>query len=295
MKKEILSVHGNPDQHWVGDGFPVRTLFSYGAEARLVSPFLLFDFAGPAVFTAGTTPRGVAAHPHRGFETVTIVYEGEVSHRDSTGQGGTIGPGDVQWMTAASGILHEEFHSPAFTRSGGSLRMVQLWVNLPAEQKMNQPGYQSILDAQIKSVELPDGAGRARVIAGTFNGTRGPAHTFTPINVWDLRLTAGKPVSLDLAEGHTAILIVLSGAVRIESEHLVGEAQMALLSREGRGTTVTAEEDAILLVLTGEPIDEPVVGHGPFVMNSQTEIHQAIADFNDGRFGQMPDSTAERT
>jgi len=173
--------------------------------------------------------------------------------------------------------------------------MVQLWVNLPAKHKMNQPGYQSILDAQIKSVELPDGAGRARVIAGTFNGTRGPARTFTPINVWDLRLNAGKPASLDLPEGHTAILVVLYCAVRIEGGHLVGEAQMALLSREGRGTTVTADEGAILLVLTGEPIDEPVVGHGPFVMNSQTEIYQAINDFSDGRFGLMPDSIAERT
>jgi hypothetical protein len=288
VKKQILGIHGNPNQHWVGDGFPVRTLFSYGAEARSVSPFLLLDFAGPAVFPAGTTPRGVGAHPHRGFETVTIVYEGEVSHRDSTGQGGTIGPGDVQWMTAAGGILHEEFHSPAFTRSGGPFRMVQLWVNLPAKEKMNQPGYQSILDAKIKSVALPDGAGGARVIAGDFNGTHGPARTFTPINVWDLRLIAGKPASLDLPEGHTAILVVLSGAVRIENGQLVGEAQMALLSREGRGATVTAEKDAILLVLTGEPIDEPVVGHGPFVMNSQSEILQAIKDFNDGRFGRMP-------
>jgi len=294
VKKNVLGVHGNPNQHWVGDGFPVRTLFSYGAEAQFVSPFLLLDFAGPAVFTAATTPRGVGAHPHRGFETVTIVYEGEVSHRDSTGQGGTIGPGDVQWMTAAGGILHEEFHSPAFTRDGGPFRMVQLWVNLPAKDKMKPPAYQSILDAQIKSVALPDGAGRARIIAGTFNGTPGPARTFTPINVWDLRMTAGKPVSLDLPEGHTAILVVLSGAVRIENGPRVGEAEMALLSREGRGTSVTAEKDAILLVLTGEPIDEPVVGHGPFVMNSQTEILQAMKDFNDGRFGRIPNSFAER-
>jgi redox-sensitive bicupin YhaK (pirin superfamily) len=288
VKKEILGIHGNPSQHWVGDGFPVRTLFSYGAEAHLVSPFLLLDFAGPTIFPAGTTPRGVGAHPHRGFETVTIVYEGEVSHRDSAGNGGTIGPGDVQWMTAARGILHEEFHSPAFTRSGGPFRMVQLWVNLPAKHKMNESGYQSILDAQIESVALPDGAGRARIIAGTFNDTHGPARTFTPINVWDLRLTSGKPASLDLPEGHTAILVVLSGTVRIENRELVGQAQMALLSREGRGTTVTGEGDAILLVLTGEPIDEPVVGHGPFVMNSQSEILQAINDFNDGRFGRMP-------
>jgi redox-sensitive bicupin YhaK (pirin superfamily) len=285
--KKVLNISGNPTQHWVGDGFPVRTLFNYDADARNVSPFLLLDFAGPAVFEAATKRRGVGAHPHRGFETVTIVYEGEVSHRDSTGQGGTIGPGDVQWMTAGGGILHEEFHSPTFTRNGGPFRMVQLWVNLPAKHKMTDPGYQSILDAQIKSVELPGGGGRARVIAGVFNDTHGPARTFTPINVWDIRLVAGKPVSLDLPEAHTAILIGLSGVVRIEGGQAVREAQMALLSREGRGITVIAESDAILLVLTGEPIDEPVVGYGPFVMTSQSEINQAINDFNEGRFGPM--------
>jgi quercetin 2,3-dioxygenase len=292
--KKVLSIQGNPNQHWVGDGFPVRTLFSYGAEAQAVSPFLLLDFAGPVIFQPGTKARGVGAHPHRGFETVTIVYEGEVSHRDSTGQGGTIGPGDVQWMTAGRGILHEEFHSPAFTRSGGSFRMLQLWVNLPAILKMSQPNYQPILDSQIKSVELPGGAGRVRVIAGAFDDVRGPARTFTPINVWDMRLAGGKSVSLDLPEGHTAILVVLSGAMRVENGQAVEEGKIALLSREGRGTTVMAESEAIVLILTGEPIDEPVVGHGPFVMTSQSEIRQAISDFNAGHFGQMPDRVETR-
>ena len=291
--KKVLAVHGNPHQHWVGDGFPVRTLFSYGAEAPAVSPFLLLDFGGPAEFAPTTKPRGVGSHPHRGFETVTIVYEGEVSHRDSTGQGGTIGPGDVQWMTAGGGILHEEFHSPAFTKSGGKFRMVQLWVNLPAKHKMTPPGYQGITDRQIPSVELPDGAGKVRVIAGAFENVHGPARTFTPINVWDLRLGGGKSVTLDLPEAHTAILVVLSGAVTLEGGAKLGEAQMALFSREGRGVTVTASDDATLLVLTGEPIDEPVVGYGPFVMTSEAEIHQAIKDFNAGKFGRMETATAE--
>jgi quercetin 2,3-dioxygenase len=289
--KKVVGIHGNPHQHWVGDGFPVRTLFSYDRLGPLASPFLLLDFGGPAVFEPATKPRGVGQHPHRGFETVTIVYEGEVAHRDSTGQGGVIGPGDVQWMTAGAGILHEEFHSPNYTRSGGPFRMVQLWVNLPARHKMTPPGYQSILAANIPSVDLEDGAGQARVIAGAFGSVRGPAQTFTPVNVWDLRLRAGKTVSLDLPEGHNAGLVVLSGRIRVDGvEQTVGEAQMVLLSREGSGAVIASDEDSIVLVLSGEPIDEPIAGYGPFVMNDQAEIRKAIEDFSAGRFGQMADA-----
>jgi redox-sensitive bicupin YhaK (pirin superfamily) len=285
--KKVIGIHGNPHQHWVGDGFPVRTLFSYDRLGPLVSPFLLLDFAGPAVFEPADTPRGVGQHPHRGFETVTIAYEGEVAHRDSTGQGGVIGPGDVQWMTAGGGILHEEFHSPAYTSRGGPFRMVQLWVNLPAKHKMTAPGYQSILSAEIPSVELPEGAGQARIIAGEFAGVRGPARTFTPVNVWDLRLAGGKSVQIDLPEGHNAGLVVLSGRIRVDGGQTVGEAQMALLSSEGAGVVIESESEAMLLVLSGEPIDEPIAGYGPFVMNSDAEIHTAIEDFNAGRFGRM--------
>lgn len=285
--KTILGRYGNPNRHWVGDGFPVRSLFSYHTLGRDVSPFLLLDFAGPHHFEPSARPRGVGAHPHRGFETVTIVHEGEVSHRDSTGQGGTIGPDDAQWMTAASGILHEEFHSPGFTRTGGPFRMVQLWVNLPAAHKMAAPGYQAITSADIPLVRLPHEAGTARVIAGEFGGTKGPARTFTPINVWELRLAAGASLALDLPEGHTSMLVVLSGHVTVGGSQAAGEAEMVLLSREGEGTTIEADGDATVLVLTGEPIDEPVVGYGPFVMNSEAEIGQAIADFNSGRFGRM--------
>ncbi|HEY1144744.1 MAG TPA: pirin family protein, partial [Allosphingosinicella sp.] len=201
--KKVLGVYSNPHQHWVGDGFPVRSLFSYNTLGSHVSPFLLLDYAGPAWFDPAERPRGVGQHPHRGFETVTIVYDGEVEHRDSTGQGGVIGPGDVQWMTAAGGILHEEFHSQGFTKTGGPFRMVQLWVNLPARDKMAAPGYQSILDADIPSVALPEGAGRVRVIAGDFGGSKGPARTFTPVNVWDMRLNRDASVTLDLPEGHS--------------------------------------------------------------------------------------------
>ncbi|QTD88529.1 pirin family protein [Burkholderia anthina] len=286
--KKIQGVYSAPRGHWVGDGFPVRSMFSYQSHGAHLSPFLLLDYAGPANFEPASAPRGVGQHPHRGFETVTIVYDGEVAHRDSTGAGGTIGPGDVQWMTAGSGILHEEFHSEAFTKRGGPLEMVQLWVNLPAADKMNAPGYQTILDADIPVVELPDGAGRARIIAGEFDGRRGPARTHTPIDVWDVRLAAGGRVRFPIAEGRTLAVVVLSGTLLVNGETVAREAQFVQLSRDGRDVELEANGDAKLLILSGEPIDEPVVGYGPFVMNSQEEIRTAIDDFNSGRFGQMP-------
>jgi redox-sensitive bicupin YhaK (pirin superfamily) len=198
--KKVLGRYGNEQGHWVGDGFPVRSLFSYGDLGGHVSPFLLLDYAGPHSFEPTHSRRGVGQHPHRGFETVTIVYDGEVEHRDSTGHGGIIGPGDVQWMTAGSGILHEEFHSDAFGRTGGPFRMVQLWVNLPAKNKMVRPGYQAILNTAIPSVNLLGGAVSVRVIAGNFGDVKGPAKTFTPINVWDVRLKRDANVSLDVPE-----------------------------------------------------------------------------------------------
>lgn len=286
--KKIQGVYSAPRGHWVGDGFPVRSMFSYQTQGANLSPFLLLDYAGPAKFEPATQPRGVGQHPHRGFETVTIVYDGEVEHRDSTGAGGRIGPGDVQWMTAASGILHEEFHSEDFTRNGGMLEMVQLWVNLPARDKMGAPGYQTLLNADIPVVELPDGAGRARIIAGELDGRRGPARTHTPIDVWDVRLVAGGRARFPIAEGRTLAVVVLRGTVLVNGETVVREAQFAQMSRDGRDVEIEANGDATLLILSGEPIDEPVVGYGPFVMNSQDEIRQAIDDFNSGRFGGMP-------
>ncbi len=284
MTKTVLGRAGTDRRHWVGDGFPVRSLFSYNTLGERISPFLLLDYAGPHVFEPTGARRGVGQHPHRGFETVTIVYDGEVEHRDSAGNGGVIGPGDVQWMTAAGGILHEEYHSPAFARTGGPFRMVQLWVNLPAKDKMAPGAYQGITADTIPSVDLPGGAGAARIIAGEFDGVKGPAHTFTPVNVWDLRLNRDADAALDLPDGHTSMLVVLSGHVTIDGSEPAGEGEVILLSREGSEVALHADGDATLLVLTGEPIDEPIVGYGPFVMNSEAEIREAIEDFNSGRF-----------
>ena len=286
--KKILNVTSAPGRHWVGNGFPVHGMFGYsGPGVAERSPFLMLDYAAPYEFQPTTERRGVGQHPHRGFETVTIVYDGEVEHRDSTGNGGIIGKGDVQWMTAAGGILHEEFHSPAYAERGGPFEMVQLWVNLPKQHKLAPAGYQGILDARIPAVALPDDAGMLRVIAGDYDGNAGPARTFSPINVWDVRLGAAKTVSLPQPEGWTTLVVVLAGTVQLNGETVLRPAQMATLSTEGSDVVIEANGDAKLLLLAGEPIDEPVVGYGPFVMNSQQEIVQAIADFNGGRFGQM--------
>jgi hypothetical protein len=253
-----------------------------------VSPFLLADYAGPARFSATARPRGVGEHPHRGFETVTIVYQGELEHRDSTGAGGTIGPGDVQWMTAGSGILHEEFHSRAFTRSGGTLQMVQLWVNLPASRKMTTPAYQTLLGTEIPSVALPDGAGSLRVIGGEYQGRRGAARTFTPMNVWDLRLRRGGTASLTVPEGHSLVLLVLEGTVLVNDAEMARAANTVVLDRQGAEVRLEANDDATVLLLSGEPIDEPVAWAGPFVMNTPEELEKAFADFRSGEFARVP-------
>lgn len=286
--RQVLGVYSAPRSHWVGDGFPVRTILSHHRQGEHVSPFLMLDYAGPAKFEPTERRRGVGEHPHRGFETVTVVYDGEVEHRDSTGAGGVIGPGDVQWMTAAAGILHEEFHSEAFARKGGAFEMVQLWVNLSAKDKMAKPGYQTILKADIPTVDLPHDAGALRVIAGAYAGKTGPARTFTDLNVWDAQAKAGKSVLLDIPEGHTLSVLVLAGVIQIDGKEIVREAQMAVLAREGGAIRIEANSDAKILVLTGEPIDEPVASHGPFVMNSEAEIRQAFDDFRSGRFGGIP-------
>jgi len=287
--KNILGIHRSPHAHWVGDGFPVRSLFTYDNLASRISPFLLLDYAGPHDFTPTTARRGVGQHPHRGFETVTIVYQGELEHRDSTGAGGLIGPGDLQWMTAANGIIHEEFHSPSFARSGGTLEMVQLWVNLPARDKRAAAGYQTLLSSDIPVVALDGDAGSLRVIAGDYRGHQGPARTFTAMDVWDLRLNAGASLQLPVAAGRNAALVVLRGNVRINGEREAGPSSLVLLDRQGEDVTVEALEGASVLLLSGEPIDEPIVGYGPFVMNSQAEIAESFDDFHAGRFGQMQD------
>ncbi len=283
--KKLAFIKRSNGSHWVGDGFPVKSIFSYSDIAEEMSPFLLMDYAGPVNFPATTRKLGVGQHPHRGFETVTLVYEGGVSHRDSSGGGGTIGAGDVQWMTAASGLTHEEYHSPEFAEKGGAFEMVQLWVNLPARDKMAAPGYQGITADRIPEIELSHGAGRVRVIAGRYGNADGPARTFTPMNVWDLRLKAGHRVAFDLPDGHTTALFVLRGALRLEQHDKVRAAELAVFERAGSRLEFDVSEDTTLLLLNGEPLGEPVVGYGPFVMNSAAEINEAINDFNSGRFG----------
>jgi quercetin 2,3-dioxygenase len=286
--KQIVGLHSAPDRHWVGDGFPVRSLFSYNTLGQELSPFLLLDHAAPFLFTPGSNRRGVGEHPHRGFETVTVVYEGEVEHRDSTGAGGKIGPGDVQWMTAGAGIMHEEFHSAAFTHRGGTLHMVQLWVNLPARDKMTEPSYQTLLSKDIPVVALPDDAGSVRVIAGEFGGRRGAARTFSPVDVWDVSLAQSRRATFTFRQGNTVAFVVLRGNVQISGE-IVREGQFALMDRDAGDVLIEAgSTDANLLVLSGEPLNEPIAGYGPFVMNTNAEIHQAVRDFNSGQFGRIP-------
>ncbi|MEB2345313.1 MAG: pirin family protein [Deltaproteobacteria bacterium] len=281
--RTVLRPHG---RHWVGDGFPVRSLFGYSEHGRLLDPFLLFDYAGPAEFPPTAARRGVGEHPHRGFETVTIVYDGEVEHRDSSGGGGHIGPGDVQWMTAASGLVHEEFHGREWARRGGPFEMVQLWVNLPARDKTAAPGYQALLARDIPRAELLGGGGSARVIAGGLAGARGPARTFTPIQLWDLRL-AGGPVELTIPDGYTSALAVLRGSLRAGGAEPIREAEVAVFDRAGTLLRIDAAQGTTALLLAGQPIGEPIVGHGPFVMNRPEEIDEAVRDYQSGRMGHL--------
>ena len=271
----------------VGDGFPVRSVFGYNDLGQKLSPFLLLDYAEPHEFAPSDKPRGVESHPHRGFETVTVVYQGEVEHRDSSGGGGLIGPGDVQWMTAASGLVHEEMHSREFTRRGGTLEMVQLWVNLPAKDKSASPGYQTLLAADIPNVSLPNNGGTVQVIAGEFLGTKGPARTFTPINLWDIQLLAGHAVELPLPDATTTALLVLRGQITLTDGQIANAGELAIFDHTGLGLALNAVADSTLLLLNGEPIPEPIVGHGPFVMNTREEIARAFEDFQQGRMGTL--------
>jgi hypothetical protein len=286
-QKEILGIFEAGSSHWVGDGFPVHNLFpSNGVEAE-INPFLMLDYVSPTFFKPSNKPRGVGEHPHRGFETVTIAYQGAVAHRDSAGNSGIIRAGDVQWMTAASGVVHEEIHETEFTRNGGTFEMVQLWVNLPKAHKMSEPRYQGISSHQIPTVPLGAGA-YARVIAGELDGVRGPARTFTPIGLFDVRLPAGSRVEFNLAEQHSTGLALLHGDVVLNaSKPLAGEALLAIFSRNGNSVAVEAKADSTLLVLSGEPIYEPVASRGPFVMNTQVELRQAVEDYEAGKMGHL--------
>lgn len=282
--KKILFSKKHHQSHWVGDGFPVRSIFTYRDSHREMSPFLLMDYAGPAHFEPSEQIRGVGEHPHRGFETVTIVYAGEVEHRDSSGGGGIIKTGDVQWMTAASGILHEEMHSKEFAKTGGAFEMVQLWVNLPRKDKSHPPRYQGIKKDQIPEVALPDDAGTLRVIAGDYEGHKGPALTFTPIDLWDVRLKSGAVAHFEVTRGYSTLVFVLTGSVRVGGEEF-GEASLIVLDKDDKHFSLSAGENSKVLVMMGKPIDEPMIGFGPFVMNTEGEIKQAYLDYQQGKMG----------
>jgi quercetin 2,3-dioxygenase len=289
LERSVESVHRSTTFHWVGNGFFVSTYFpSQALPAERVSPFLLMDY-GPAKDFAPepSGKRGVGWHPHRGFETVTLAWEGSVAHRDNAGHSGSIGPGDVQWMTAASGIFHEEYHEQEFMRRGGRLHMMQLWVNLPSKDKAAPPGYQPILAGQVPDVTLP-GGGKVRVIAGEYQGSRGPAKTFTPITMLDAELGAGESLPVELPARYNALAVVARGRVSAAGTS-ARAGELLLFANDGGGrVTLRAEEDAHVILLAGQPIDEPIVQYGPFVMNSVEQIEQAIRDVQRGKFGAIP-------
>jgi quercetin 2,3-dioxygenase len=271
-------------EHWVGDGFRVHGMLSPGASPRLQSPFLLLDHASRRRFEPASHQRGVGEHPHRGFETVTLAYRGEIAHRDSSGGGGLIGAGDVQWMTAAGGVVHEELHSKRFMEEGGEMEMVQLWVNLPARHKRAAPGYQALLDKDFPRLDL--GAARARLIAGELGAERGPASTFTPITLFDVAFSRAGEVDFELPKGFTTLLFNLEKRGAVGGQELP-EGSLTFLARDGGGVRLRGDEGARFLVLAGEPIDEPVASYGPFVMNTREELQEAVLDYQSGKMGHL--------
>lgn len=283
--KRLARVLTPPPSHWVGDGFPVRSIFSYAREAERWSPFVLLDYMGPMEFEPTNDRRGVGPHPHRGIETVTVLFAGEVEHRDSVGNHGRLGAGDVQWMTAGGGILHEELQGEAFSKRGGLLHGVQLWVNLPASDKMTPPRYQDLASARFPEVHV-EGGGTARVIAGELKGAFGPAHPVTAVELWDVTIAKGGSIELSMPDGHTALLLVVGGPVTIDGTE-VHSAHVAELTRTGSTFRLDAPDGGKVLVMGGRPLGEPIVGHGPFVMNTWDEISRAIHDFDAGRFGTL--------
>jgi redox-sensitive bicupin YhaK (pirin superfamily) len=285
----IEGVYRPPGVHWVGDGFRVHGYFNAIPDAmRRLDPFLMLDYHPEHTYAPSKRPRGVGVHPHRGFETVTIAWQGSVAHHDSTGGGGVIGPGDAQWMTAASGILHKEYHEEEFSKRGGAFQMAQLWVNLPKKHKLSTPGYQAITADQMGVVALPDGAGTVRILAGEHDGVKGPARTFTPMNVFDVRLAAGGEVAFTIPASHNAGLLVMAGELSV-GDRGVKMHDFVVFANEGEEVRLTATTDAQVLLLSGEPIGEPIVQYGPFVMNTRDEIAEAFSDFQRGKFGVLAD------
>lgn len=286
--KKLERVIAPAGTHYVGDGFRVHNIIpgSQGLSMQRMSPFIMMDYNAPFYFLPSQEPRGVGVHPHRGFETVTIAYKGKVEHHDSSGGGGVIDEGDVQWMTAASGVLHKEFHEKEWSRNGGMFQMVQLWVNLPAKDKMSKPKYQALKNNGIAKVALNDNGGEVEVIAGEYKGVQGAASTFTPIHLLNVKLNNGATASFDFPARYNTAMLVLEGTVSIGGVNVPAN-NFALVENNGEEFSIQATSDAVVLVLSGEPINEPVVAHGPFVMNTQQEIREAFTDFNEGKFGYL--------
>jgi redox-sensitive bicupin YhaK (pirin superfamily) len=288
--KSVEKVIAPPAPHMVGDGFRMHNFFpGDNGEMTRLSPFFVVDYGAKIEFSPRDTPRGVGVHPHRGFETVTIAYHGRVAHHDSTGNSGIIGEGDVQWMTAASGILHKEYHDLEYSKKGGPFQMVQLWVNLPAAHKMSKPKYQPITRERMGKYDLPDGSGYVHVIAGDYKGTKGPAFTFTPIQMYNAHLKKGASIDFKLPANYNTGILVIEGSVKINGKNTAPVDHFVLFNNDGEDISITADENSILLVLSGEPIYEPVMAYGPFLMNNKQEIIQAYDDFNTGKFGYLED------
>ncbi|WP_222165725.1 pirin family protein [Edaphocola aurantiacus] len=289
--KNVVSVMAPPDPHFVGDGFRVHNFIPQGSRTGMyrMDPFIMLDYNSAHYFEPSATPRGVGVHPHRGFETVTIAYKGSVAHHDSSGGGGVIREGDVQWMTAASGVLHKEYHEEQFSKEGGWFQMVQLWVNLPAKDKMSAPKYQSITKDQIPRVPLPDGNGEVAVIAGSYMDSKGAADTFTPVHLYNTFLHKGGRADFSFPVSYNTALLVVEGSIVVNDAETVATDHFVLFGNAGEDFHITASEDAVVLIMSGEPIKENIVAHGPFVMNNQQEILQAFDDYNQGKFGYLED------
>ncbi|MBN8622988.1 MAG: pirin family protein [Flavobacteriales bacterium] len=286
--KKVELIAAPKPAHFVGDGFRVHNFIpsGYHLDMKRMDPFIMLDYNSKFHFSGTDTPRGVGVHPHRGFETVTIAYQGRVEHGDSSGGGGIIGQGDVQWMTAASGVLHKEFHETEWAKEGGIFQMVQLWVNLPAKDKMSPPKYQAIKNSEMKNVDLGEN-GFIEVIAGEFNGEKGPATTFSPVNLMNAKLKSGGKAEFSFPANFNTAALVIEGNIMVNGEEKVPTDHLALFQNEGESFTIEAAEDSIVLILSGEPLNEPIYPHGPFVMNTREEIIQAFDDFNNGKFGYL--------
>lgn len=286
--KKVELIAAPKPAHFVGDGFRVHNFIpsGYHLDMKRMDPFIMLDYNSKFHFSGTDTPRGVGVHPHRGFETVTIAYQGRVEHGDSSGGGGIIGQGDVQWMTAASGVLHKEFHETEWAKEGGIFQMVQLWVNLPAKDKMSPPKYQAIKNSEMKNVDLGE-SGFIEVIAGEFNGEKGPATTFSPVNLMNAKLKSGGKAEFSFPANFNTAALVIEGNIMVNGEEKVATDHLVLFQNEGETFTIEAAEDSIVLILSGEPLNEPIYPHGPFVMNTREEIIQAFDDFNNGKFGYL--------